>query len=349
MNKTLPARANLEHLRGQAKKLLTDFAHGDADAINTFRDHLPAARGKALKPRLADAQSAIARRHGFASWAVLVRHVEQLRALEGEWQIAALEVDGTAVGRPMLAGSRILIDGDRFRTESPSGDYEGIFTIDAEVELPHIDIHFVQGPEAGNDSLGIYRLDGPNDMLLLCLGLTGAPRPKAFATAPGSGHALERLERSSKARPANVRGGTPPPPSAVEAPRGDPATFEVVAPTALYQALQGAWSAVELVLNGWAMDASVLAHGQRTTTGNETKVVVGGQTMVHAKVRIDESVSPLAIDYLSLLPRTKDEITHGIMEFDERCNEVRFLMAPPGTPRPTSFSEAGTLSRWRRR
>jgi hypothetical protein len=67
--------------------------------------------------RLADAQSAIARTSGFAGWPALARYVEQLRALEGEWQFDALEVDGRAVAASMLGTSRLLIDGDRFRME----------------------------------------------------------------------------------------------------------------------------------------------------------------------------------------------------------------------------------------
>src|SRR6185503_10279786 len=172
----LPARPNLDHLRGQAKHLLAQVKEGNAAAARAFIEHLPAARG--LKPaavreakfKLADAQAVVARQNGFASWAVLARHVEQLRALEGEWRIAKLEVDGNAVPPAMLAHSRILIDGDRFRTESPEGTYEGVFTIDTEASPPHFDIHFVAGPEAGNWSRGIYRIDAP-DRLVLCLGL----------------------------------------------------------------------------------------------------------------------------------------------------------------------------------
>ena len=48
MDKTLPGRPNLDHLRGQAKKLLAQLAAGDAHAAQAFIEHLPAA--KALKP-----------------------------------------------------------------------------------------------------------------------------------------------------------------------------------------------------------------------------------------------------------------------------------------------------------
>src|SRR5947209_16471156 len=91
MAKKLPPRPNLDHLRSQAKALLAALQSGDADAVATMREHLPAANGMSEEQirktpfRLADAQSAIARKTGFASWPQLGRHVEQLRALEGTW------------------------------------------------------------------------------------------------------------------------------------------------------------------------------------------------------------------------------------------------------------------------
>lgn len=337
MDKNLPARPNLDHLRRQAKTLLAQLADGNADAARAFIDHLPAARGKkpealrAAKLRLADAQSVVARQNGFESWPVLARHVEQLRALEGTWQFTSLEIDGAIIPAGTLGASRILMDGDRFRTESPEADYEGIFTIDTEASPPHIDIEFVSGPEAGNTCRGIYRIDG--DDLTLCLGLVGAVRPAQFATRPGSGHALEQLHRSSAARPADVKGGTPPAPAAEVVETGDPAAFDA-ALTPLMQRLQGEWSAVELVRDGKPMPADWLAFGSRTMTGNEVKVVFGGQTMVHAKVRIDEAATPNAVEYLGLSGKQKGAITRGTLEWIG--DDAQFLMG-------------GTLSRWRRK
>jgi uncharacterized protein (TIGR03067 family) len=344
VDKKLPARPNLDHLRGQAKKLLAQHAEGDAAARRAFAE----LGGKKTAFKLADAQSVIARQNGFASWAQLTRHVEQLRGLEGAWQIERLEIDGTAAPSAMVAHSRILFDGDRFRTESPEGTYEGVFSIDAEATPPALDIEFVVGPEAGNKCFGLYRIDGP-DALTLCLGLVGSARPREFATRPGSGHALEQLRRVSTARPANVTGGTPPvpPPDEPVAELGDPRSFEV-AITPIYERLQGEWAAVELVTEGKPAPEQWLTFGSRTMTGNELKVVFGGQTMVHAKVRIDESVSPIAVDYLNLVGRQKGRVSHGIMKWVG--DEARFLMAHASAPRPASFAETkGTLTRWRRR
>jgi hypothetical protein len=60
MSRTLPARANLDHLRKQAKDLLSELQRRTPGA------------------KLADAQHVIARDYGFASWPKLKAHVESL-------------------------------------------------------------------------------------------------------------------------------------------------------------------------------------------------------------------------------------------------------------------------------
>ncbi|MEO8707132.1 MAG: TIGR03067 domain-containing protein, partial [Kofleriaceae bacterium] len=300
------------------------------------------AKVRAAGFRLADAQSVVARQTGFASWPNLARHVTELRGLEGEWQFASLEVEGAAMP---VGGAKILIDGDRFRTESGETVYDGVFVIDVEATPHRIDIDFVEGPEAGNRCEGIYRLDG--DDLVICLGLTGSTRPATFTAPRGSGHAFERLRRASAARPANVTGGTPQPQPEPIAPVADPSAFDAPLPPA-HRRLEGEWSAVELVMNGKALPAAHLAYGSRTMIGNEVKVVFGGQTMVHARVRIDDRVTPIAVDYLNLDGKRAGTVSYGIMEWHD--SDVRFLMAPPGHARPQSFAtppRASTLSTWR--
>jgi len=93
-----------------------------------------------------------------------------------------------------------------------------------------------------------------------------------------------------------------------------------------------------------------LSFGSRTAVGNEVKVIFGGQVMLHAKVRIDETVTPMAVDYLSLMGRQSGTVSRGIMEWVG--DEVRFLMAGPGQPRPADFDasrDSGTFSQWRRK
>lgn len=348
MNSKLPARPNLEHLRTQAKALLAKLKEGDGEAALTFIEHLPAARQmtpddvRGAGFRLADAQSAIARKSGFESWPSLTRHVDQLRKFEGAWEFVDLEIDGATMPVEAMTGSRILMDGDRFRMESPEATYEGIFNIDVEKTPHHIDIEFIDGPEAGNYSFGIYELNG--DTLKICLGLAGFSRPESFATSPNSGHALENLRRASKSRPEGVEGGRPPMSEVVEV------HFQMEM-TPLLESLQGEWLPVELVKSGQGLPKHMLAMGYRIMNGNETKVVFGGQAMVHAKVRIDETVIPIAVDYYNLAGPAKGKVTYGAMDWVGE--DVRFCMASAGDARPDDFTcEKGsgrTLSQWRRK
>jgi uncharacterized protein (TIGR03067 family) len=355
--KTLPTRPHLDHLRGQAKTLLAGLKKAEPAAVRAFVKHLPAAKGMtAAKARvagfkLADAQSVVARSSGFDSWTALVRHVDHLRMLEGEWRFVALQVDGADMPGAATTSSRILIDGDRFRTESAEANYDGVFTIDAAAEPMRIDIEFVEGPEAGNWSYGIFELHG--DQLTVCLGLTGASRPSGFSTKPGSGHALERLRRASATRQPRVTGGT----RAANASQSEPVSAPVIDSadfdtpmTPLMRRLEGEWSAVQLIRDGEEMRADWLPFGLRMTTGNEVKVVFGGQVMVHAKMRIDERATPIAVDYLNLAGAAKGKVSLGIMDWVG--DDARFLIASPGQPRPATFTAPGkgqTLSQWRRR
>jgi uncharacterized protein (TIGR03067 family) len=351
VKKNLPARPNLDHLRRQAKALLAALQLKEAEAISTIQEHLPAAKGLSTEQvlaagfRLADAQSAIARKSGFGSWPQLARHVEQLRGLEGTWSFARLEIDGNSMPAAALGASRILIDGDRFRTESPQAIYEGIFNINVEPDPHEIDIEFIAGPEAGNWNYGVFRLDG--DQLEICLDINGKPRPKEFATTSGSGHACETLKRTSSARPQDVTGGKATPPRQ-SPPSQDSSAFDYVETPTLTK-LQGQWSAVKIIRDGQELPKMMLGMGLRSATKNEVKISFAGQTMIHAMVRIDESADPVHVDYSDLQPASKGTIQHGIMKWigDEAC----FCMAAPGQPRPTDFTApAGsgrTFSQWK--
>lgn len=354
MSKQLPARPNLEHLRTQAKALLTKLREGDAQAARTFAEYLPEAAKLSPKQvrergyRLADAQAVIARKTGFAAWPGLARHVDRLRSMEGTWTFRSLQTDGQTIPAAMLTSSLLLLDGDRFRMESPEATYEGIFIIDVEREPHWIDIDFVEGPESGNRCEGLFKLDG--DQLTICLGLVGTGRPQRFESAPGGGHALEVLVRADGARPSGVDGGTQPAP--VSKPVHaivDPGDFDAV--TSTVEKLQGVWEPLELITSGKPLQASYLPFGSRTNSGVETKVIFGGQTMLHAKMRFHEAATPVEVDYLNLTGKAKGSISLGLFQWTGA--EAVFCIGAPGTPRPSDFTcdpgSGRTLSRWKRK
>lgn len=83
MDKSLPPRPSLEQLKKQAKDLVKAHEEKQPAALALIREHLPAAAGKADEAiardlfALHDAQSVIARQHGFASWNALREAVEK--------------------------------------------------------------------------------------------------------------------------------------------------------------------------------------------------------------------------------------------------------------------------------
>src|SRR5260370_38763456 len=104
----------------------------------------------------------------------------------------------------------------------------------------------------------------------VCPGGVGAAGRTGFSTKKGSGHALERLRRSSATRPQNVTGGkrTVKASAPAAAPAVDPKRFDVPM-TPLLKKLQGEWLASELVTNGEPMNSDWLASGSRTTHGKQ--------------------------------------------------------------------------------
>jgi ankyrin repeat protein len=122
--KKLPAQANLDHLKKQAKELLRLYRTGDVAAIERFVQYLPAAANhtddevKALALRLHDAQSCIAREYGFVSWADLSAYVDanafahrEQAALIQRWLglVYGADVTGTyAAARPRVAMTLLL-------------------------------------------------------------------------------------------------------------------------------------------------------------------------------------------------------------------------------------------------
>ena len=113
-----------------------------------------------------------------------------LNKLQGTWNVVALEVEG----RPTpSAGAQIVVEVDRFTSLGMGATYEGKLAVDASKTPCTIDMKFTAGPEKGNTNRGIFEFQ--DGKWRLCLQMTGKGRPKEFATKPGSGLALEILER----------------------------------------------------------------------------------------------------------------------------------------------------------
>jgi uncharacterized protein (TIGR03067 family) len=256
---------------------------------------------------------------------------KDIQKLQGTWSIVALEVDGNEMP-PM---GQVLIKGDKFDSLSMGATYRGTLKLDATTRPKQFDLHFTEGPEKGNTSLGIYELDG--DTWKICLTFNSTQRPTAFATKPGSGHALETLKRG-----AAVRGRVPVKRSAAVA----MATKKARGPATEFE---GEWDMVSGVMNGQPMDKSMVQWVKRITQGNETTVVAGPQTMLKVQFTHDPSNSPKTIDYVNLVGPNKSKTQQGIYKFDGEMLTV--CVAAPGAARPAEFvskpGDGRTLTVWK--
>ncbi len=130
----LPDRLNLDHLKKQAKELIRLYRSRDPAAIARFRKALPAAAGRndesiaGLAFRLHDAQSCIAREHGFASWPDLKRYVEVQMAARSERSTRILhwaqllysgDVSGTVNRANPRVALRMLADDPELVADDP--------------------------------------------------------------------------------------------------------------------------------------------------------------------------------------------------------------------------------------
>jgi uncharacterized protein (TIGR03067 family) len=115
--------------------------------------------------------------------------------------------------------------------------------------------------------------------------------------------------------------------------------------------LQGAWSMVSGVADGFAMPDTMVRESTRVCSGDETTVTVGGQLIMKAKFTLDPSRKPKTIDYQVIDGPTKGKTHLGIYEVNG--DTLQFCFGAPGAERPTDFTSAPgdqrTWSVWKRR
>jgi uncharacterized protein (TIGR03067 family) len=121
---------------------------------------------------------------------------DELEKLQGQWDVIFLEVEGLALVASTFSGARIVIQGNKFTSIAMGATYVGRIELDATTDPKTFNMKFAEGPEKGNTNFGIYELEGDN--WKICLTMTGGPPPTQFVTTPGSGQALELLQRETR-------------------------------------------------------------------------------------------------------------------------------------------------------
>ncbi|HUK31075.1 MAG TPA: TIGR03067 domain-containing protein [Candidatus Acidoferrum sp.] len=267
-----------------------------------------------------------------------------LKKLQGVWNITALETDGSTLPETMFSGAQIAIQGDQFESLGMGAVYRGKVVLDEAKKPKHFDIVITEGHAKGMTNYGIYEIKG--NTWKLCLDMTGKDRPKTFATKHGSGFALETLKRApggaklaSTARPGPAKQETSAKGSKAAKKTGGPVTE-----------IEGEWAMVSGVMDGVAMDNSMVQWVKRSTHGNESTVTAGPQTMLKVEFTYDPSKLPKTIDYVNLAGANKGKSQEGIYEFEGEI--LKFCLAPPGKPRPKEFAsnrgDGRSFTTWKR-
>ena len=274
----------------------------------------------------------------------------EIDRIQGTWAFTSLEVEGTKMPLDSFRGASIVVDGDRFTSVSMGAVYKGTVKLGARKKPKTIDLCFTEGPEARKTSLGIYELDG--DTWRICLGMAGRDRPKAFATKPGSGHALESLKRAAPVKSSGTPAGSAPfarssaqtSPSArsVAVRGGSPASGNEM------EKLAGTWTMVSGELNGQRLPAQMIKGFKRVTQDDETTVTSGGRVFLKAKFRIDSATQPKTIDYEVSVGTDAGKTMLGIFDVTEETLKLCYASAH----RPTDFSapvgSGRSLTVWKR-
>lgn len=108
-----------------------------------------------------------------------------LDALEGEWVIAGLEVNGVDVEPSKLEGTVLTVKGDHYTVKLKDLSFRCQITLDAGKDPREIDMLFLDGDHKDKTQKGIYRFE--NGTFQLVRGIhPDQNRPRDFATWPNS-------------------------------------------------------------------------------------------------------------------------------------------------------------------
>ena len=110
---------------------------------------------------------------------------KELEALQGTWVMAGLEVNGVEVPEKKLAGTTLVIKGDKYTVKVKDSAHETTIKVDPTTDPKSIDMLFPNGTELPKLGKGVYELDG--DTLKICRHqATGEDRPTQIGSWPNT-------------------------------------------------------------------------------------------------------------------------------------------------------------------
>lgn len=120
---------------------------------------------------------------------------KDLKALQGKWKMAALEVNGVDVPAHKLDGTVMHIQGDEYTVKLKGKEIKVKLRLDPGKKPKEIDMIFQDGPNKDKVHKGIYRLLD-KDRFQFCRGLNPEqPRPTEFGTWPDTNYFLVTWQR----------------------------------------------------------------------------------------------------------------------------------------------------------
>jgi uncharacterized protein (TIGR03067 family) len=114
---------------------------------------------------------------------------KDLAKLQGQWIIAALEVNGADVPAEKLEGTVLTIKDDRYAVKTKDQTISCKITLDPAKDPKEIDMLFLDGANKDQTQKGIYRFAG--ETFQMVRGLSPEQnRPRDFATWPDTNYFL---------------------------------------------------------------------------------------------------------------------------------------------------------------
>jgi uncharacterized protein (TIGR03067 family) len=119
---------------------------------------------------------------------------EELKALQGTWELVQGEVGGRKMTAEELKGAKLVYQGDQYTVRRGTGkNVTGKAKLDPAKDPKKIDITDADGPYEGKVLAGIYALQG--DELKECFAPPGMARPTEFSSGADSGNFLHVWKR----------------------------------------------------------------------------------------------------------------------------------------------------------
>ena len=122
---------------------------------------------------------------------------KDLERLQGEWIMAALEIDGKPVPDEKIQDTTLTIKGDKYIVRSKDNKYEVTITLDPAKDPKAIDMAFPDGTDAAKIGKGIYKIDG-DTFIVVRAQATDNERPTTFGTWPNSGCFMVTWKRKAQ-------------------------------------------------------------------------------------------------------------------------------------------------------